>query len=62
MCTSPHEWSLAEIEKRIDGMQYWIDMWRAGGAPAHERDIAIFEGRIQGLEKMLKERADAGVI
>lgn len=57
MCMSPHEMTSARIEQNMVGIQRYIDEYRAAG---NESGARYWTGRLEGFEKILKERADNG--
>lgn len=57
MCMSPHEMTSARIEEASLVIQEWIESYRAHG---NESLASLWTGRLEGYEKVLKERADSG--
>ena len=55
MCRGPHEMNTQELETVLQVILSYID--RAKGA----NDRRFWEGRRDAFEKLLKERAEAGV-
>jgi hypothetical protein len=54
VCRGPHEWTTEELEDNIREVSELIESGRAG------RDTRFWEGRLESMEKLLKERAEKG--
>lgn len=54
MCRGPHEWSTEELEENIQSVKDFLDTGRAG------QDARFWEGRLEMMEKLLKEKAEKG--
>lgn len=55
MCLSPEQMTTARLEQRIEELKDLLE----GFAPGHPYR-GVYEGRLEGYEKILKERADNG--
>lgn len=55
MCLSPHEMTTARLEQRIEELKDLLKKF----APGHPYR-GVYEGRLEGYERILKERANAG--
>lgn len=59
MCLSPHEMTSAQLENELEALKELLqDPKYATEGFAYSRQV--WEGRIVGLEKLLKERAERG--
>lgn len=56
MCRGPHEWSTEELENNIQQVRKYLDSGRA------YPENGFWEGRLEMMEKLLKERAEEGTI
>ena len=57
MCRGPHEWSTEELEERIKDAKGVLDEGRLSPTNKH-----YWEGRLEMMEELLKERAEKGII
>lgn len=54
MCRGPHEWSTEELEFNIQAIKVRLDR------PGFDRDRRFWEGRLEMMEALLKEKAEKG--
>lgn len=57
MCRGPHEWSTEELEDNIGDIKEILDEGRLSPEIRH-----FWEGRLEMMEELLKEKAEKGII
>lgn len=56
MCRGPHEWSTQELEQYIEDIKKMLSEGR------NKQYRRLYEGRLESMEEILKERAEVGTI